>query len=476
MLLVAVLLAGGAPEPARIFSDHAVLQRERQTAIWGTAAPGERVELVLGWDPGHPVVVETDAHGAWCAELHTPAAGGPFTLQLTGREGRRVIEDVMIGEVWLASGQSNMEWRLRDGVEGAQAAVRAAQDPGLRFFEVENVLALEPAADVRGTWIPASPAAAPDFSATAYFFARELRSELGVPIGVISADWGGTPAEAWVSAPGLAAFPEFARELARQREHLRNPGPAEPGRVQPGQAFGPGSPSVLWNGMAAPLASSAIRGVIWYQGESNCERAQAYGRLFPALIGDWRQAFGQPDMPFYFVQIAPFLYPGDTGQAGRLRDAQRRALALPHTGMAVTLDIGEPENIHPVKKREVGERLALWALARTYGRERACSGPLLSDVRVEVGAEGARIRLAFEHGQGLTSHGAELRHWILAGEDRVFHPAEARIEGTTVVVSSPLVSAPVAVRYAWGAADPAELWNAAGLPAASFRTDDWITE
>jgi sialate O-acetylesterase len=235
------------------------------------------------------------------------------------------------------------------------------------------------------------------------------------------------------------------------------------------QASDPGTPSVLWNGMIAPLVPSAIRGVIWYQGESNRERAEQYRRLFPALIQDWRAAFGRGDFPFYFVQLAPFGYPGDTGEAARVRDAQRLALALPNTGMAVTMDIGDPADIHPLKKREVGERLALWALAKTYGRAGECSGPLHRSSRIEKNF----VRVQFDHAAGLTSHGEPVRCVVIAGVDRVFHPVEARIRGEGLAVSSPNVPAPLAVRFGWGAADRTNLWNAAGLPAASFRTDDW---
>jgi sialate O-acetylesterase len=221
--------------------------------------------------------------------------------------------------------------------------------------------------------------------------------------------------------------------------------------------------------MIHPLVPYAIRGAIWYQGESNRERAEQYRELFPALIHDWRMAFGRASFPFYFVQIAPFAYEGDTGQAGALRDAQRLTLAKTDTGMAVTMDIGDPADIHPLKKREVGERLALWALAKTYGRELECSGPLYRGMQ----ASGGAIRIEFEHARGLTSRGEPVRHATIAGADRAFHPAEARIEGETLVVSSPDVKEPVAVRFGWGAADMTNLWNAAGLPASSFRTDDW---
>lgn len=647
MLLPLLLLVGGAPVPARLFSDHMVLQRETRAPIWGRAEAGERLELRVSWAPERRIPAVADAQGRWRAELETPAAGGPFEIQVRGATGTCVLTEVLVGEVWLASGQSNMEWPLDPGhgggVEGWEEVVQGARDPELRVFGVANTLALEPATDVTGEWLPCTPESAPGFSAVAYFFARELRRELGVPVGVISAEWGGTPAEAWTSAAGLADFPEFAPELARAAEALRDPGASEarrraegeaywlrsreldrthglvapeleawddsdwstvelpttfeahgleafdglvwyrralelpagwagqelvielgpiddrdtvfwngariggqeddtawqlprhylvPGEAvragrnvlvvrvldtgglggfsgraedlrltrprQPGakaevlslagpwrwrtgatlaelgwppsrEAFGPGSPSVLWNGMVAPLVPAALRGVIWYQGEANRDRAAQYRRLFPALIRDWRRAFGQPELPFEFVQLAPFGYPGDRGQAAFLRDAQRTTLALPHTGMAVTMDIGDPGDIHPRKKREVGERLARLALAQAYGRELEAFGPLYRSLTVE----GDTLRLAFAHAVGLTTRGEPVRHVTVAGADRVFHPAEARIEGEALVVRSPAVPAPLAVRFGWGAADGTNLWNAAGLPAASFRSDDW---
>lgn len=465
---LAVLAQAGA-EPARglelpaLFSDHLVLQRDAEAPIWGRAATGARVELRASWDE-RVLATTAGADGAWRLELRTPGAGGPHELTLTSGTLVSVVHDVLVGEVWLASGQSNMEWTLGpvvgEGVEGWEQAVRVAQDPELRFFAVKNTPAAVPLADAGARWQASDPESARAFSATAYFFAHELRAELGVPVGVLCAAVGGTPAEAWMRAAALQPFGAFADGLARVAE-------ARPGGTR--TELEPIEPTVLWNGMVAPLVPCALRGVIWYQGEANRTRAEQYRRLFPALITDWRAAFGRPELPFYFVQIAPFAYPGDQGEAGRLRDAQRRALALPHTGMAVTMDIGDAKDIHPLKKREVGERLARWALAETYGRALEYSGPLFCSMQVEGGA----IRIGFEHGEGLTSHGERVRHATIAAADGVFHPAEARIEGEALIVSSPAVAKPAAVRFGWGAADETNLWNAAGLPAACFRTDDW---
>jgi sialate O-acetylesterase len=464
MIALVTLLALADVKLPALFGDHMVLQRESTVHFFGWAEPGEHVEVRPSWSGAKAAATETGANGRWNVELGTPAAGGPFEIVVAGRGRSIELVEVHVGEVWLASGQSNMEWTLGPGVgpgvEGWHEAVAAAEDPELCFFSIENTAAWAPAADVRASWKPSTPDDARALSATAYFFARELRETLGVPVGVVSADWGGTPAEAWTSPAGLADFPEFAGALAEAP--ARAAGPA--GEIDPG------TPSVLWNGMIAPLLPLTVRGVIWYQGEANRERAEQYRTLFPALICDWRRHFADEALPFYFVQIAPYGYAGDTGQAARLRDAQREALSLPHTGMAVTMDIGNPSDIHPTKKREVGERLALWALARTYGRtDLECSGPLYRSMKVE----GSAVRMAFDHTAGLTSRDAEVRCLTIAGADRVFHPAQGRVEGETLVVSSPEVPSPVAVRFGWGAADETNLWNGAGLPASSFRTDDW---
>ena len=455
-----LLALGGELKLPAFFSDGMVLQRETSAPMWGWAAPGEHIVVAPGWRDKPPLETDADANGYWRVYLDTPKDDGPWQIRIAASGGVVLLRDVLVGEVWLASGQSNMEWTLGpgmgNGVEGWEEAVRTSKDAELRFFSVENTVARAPERDVRGHWVAAGPESAKAFSATAYFFARTLREKCGFPVGVITADWGGTPAEAWTSPDGLEDFPEFHEAIL--------------GLDDQSKGIGPNTPSALWNGMIAPLVPFAIRGVVWYQGEANCGRAEQYRKLFPALIHDWHVTFGRASFPFYFVQIAPFAYEGDTGEAAAIRDAQRLTLGTQETGMAVTMDIGNPADIHPLKKREVGERLALWALAKTYGRkEIECSGPLYRSMKVS----GTSIRIEFEHAQGLTSHDEPVRHVTVAGSDHVFHPAEARIEGEALVVSSPEVQSPAAVRFGWGAADMTNLWNAAGLPASSFRTDDW---
>jgi len=625
MLFLCLAAAAELRLPA-FFSDHMVLQRAVEVPLWGFAAPGARVTVRASWSGAVPLSARADAGGRWQVALATAEVRGPGELVIECDGETRTLRDVLVGELWLASGQSNMEWTLGpgvgNGVGGWQEAVASSADPELRYFEVANAVAPAPLDDVQGEWKLASPETSGHFSATAYFFARALRRELGVPVGVIASEWGGTPAEAWTSAHGLSEFPEFAPGLARLTELARDPagagarqeqaleeywreltsfelrvnsidrdvtlpatfeqhgeeafdgagsylrevtlpavwvgqelvlelGPIDdrdqtlwngervgghegtgdwqtprryvvPARlvratntltvrvldtgglggfhggagslrlVRGGETFdlsgtwkwrrgesmatlgwppsletvGPWDPSALSNAMIAPLEPAALAGVIWYQGESNRDRHAQYRKLFPALIEDWRARFRR-ELPFLFVQIAPFGYGGDTGEAFWLREAQRETLSLPQTGMAVTMDIGDPADIHPLEKRLVGERLALLALEQAYGRELVSSGPAFRALRVE----GARLRLEFEHGAGLTTRGEPLRHLEVRGADGVWHAAEAGLEGSTVVAWSAAVPAPVAARLGFGAADRTNLWNAAGLPASSFTSE-----
>jgi sialate O-acetylesterase len=622
-----------------IFSDHMVIQRETDAPVWGWADPGEAVTVIGSWK-NTSVTTRAGKDGRWMTKLPTPEAGGPHQITIQG-SNRVSIEGVFAGEVWICSGQSNMEWRV-NGSDNAEMEIKNANWPMIRHFDVRNVTSTTPKDDCQGKWTTCSPSTVAGYTAVGYFFGRKLHTDLGVPVGLIATNWGGTVAEAWTSEGTLAAnFPEFGPaldQIAKMREGggsnlsavqlawwkgLEKKGPGgignwmtasyddsawdatsvpnnwstvglgdfdgsvwyrrdveipdswvgknlvlelgpaddmdrvwvngqlvgettvqgkhqearryvvpescmEGNEVQitvcvvdtggvgslgskpedmqlqvagvsdgvsigisgkwryqkgisisdvgpfPRQAsFHANSPTALYNGMIAPLVPFAIRGAIWYQGESNRARAPQYRKLFPAMIQDWRESWGQGDFPFGFVQIAPFGYGGDTGQAAALREAQAMALSLPGTGMAVTMDIGNPRNIHPTNKQEVGRRLALWALAESYGREGVVySGPMYASHKVEGGS----IRLAFDHVHGgleIGREGGALSHFTIAGEDQVFHPAIAVINGATIAVSCEAVGHPVAVRYAWGAADQPNLRNAEGLPSPSFRTDDW---
>lgn len=612
------------------FGDHMVLQRECHAAIWGWAAAGSEVLATGSWGGEGRAVAGPG--GAFLLRLPTREAGGPHSVEIAAGEARVVLEDVLIGEVWLCSGQSNMEWPL-DNTQGGAEAAAAANDSELRLLHVPRTTAATPQERCRGRWERATPESAADFSAVAYHFGARLRSELDVPVGLIGSYWGGTPCEAWTSAESLRRRGDFDGALDALRAQseevvdiatLRRrwwqtvemldkdlhggadgsaaavrtadwPVQAVPGRWEDGvlgawdgvawcvrdvevpkgwvgadvtlqlgaiddmdtvfwngqrvggheepghwnrarsytvpaelvtagrariavrivdtggvggiigeaeairalqgeasiplagewklrqgppmsklgafpsdRGVGPRHPTSLYNGMIAPLVPFSLRGFLWYQGEANRGQAWRYRTLLPEMIHDWRTRFGDRNTPFYLVQIAPYGYDGDTGEAAELREAQRLVLAMAGTGVAVTMDVGNPDDIHPRDKRPVGERLAALALTRDYGRAVSAEGPEYVGSR----QEGRNLRLFFRNAEGLAvvDGGATLR---VAGPDRVFHPARVEVQGATLLVSSEAVAQPVSVRHAWGAADAGCLVNGAGLPASSFRTDDW---
>lgn len=612
-----------------------VLQQRSTARIWGWAAAGATIQVTPSWPGAGAATATADAQGRWLTRLSTPAAGGPFTLTITDGHETRAVEDVLVGEVWICGGQSNMEWPLRAGVIEGDSARAAAHHPRMRLFDIPHTDAPGPRTDCAAEWGACTPESVDAFSAVGYFFGRRLLTELDVPIGLIGANWGGSAAEAWMSAaslralggyddildqldlasrdpdtaaaeglrrveawwdrlaevdggitsgfhedalddatwkttstPGpwksddLAAFDgivwlRFAFDappawhaapltlqlgpiddmdttwlngIAVGRTHeadqWRTPrqyevpagvvragrnvvairvvdlagggglyDPTQKMRIYPvGRAgdavslagdwryqIGPSiaelvplpwrrsspmsTPTVMFNGMIAPLTNYAIRGAIWYQGESNRNRADEYERVFSALIEDWRRQWGIA-FPFYFVQIAPYGYAGDLGEIATLRDGQRRVMRLPQTGMVVTLDVGDPEDIHPRHKLVVGERLARWALAHDYGREDIVySGPL----PVDMERDGATLRVRFDHTDGGLQARAPLLGFEIAGADGVFVPARATIDGASLLLCAESVPEPLAVRYAWGAADAGTLFNGAGLPAGTFR-------
>lgn len=484
---------------ASLFQDHAVLQRDQPVPVWGWAEPGEKVTVEFR---GQSVAATADAKGNWQVKLSSLAASAePATLVVRGKN-TLTFSDVLIGEVWLASGQSNMEWRVEQA-NAAAAEIAAAKHPLIRQFDVPNLVAEAPKTTTAGSWIVCSPETAGKFSAVAYYFARDLQKAANVPVGIINSSWGGTPVESWMSASTLGSQPAFRAPLDRWQKTIaeypqkkaeydaalpawEKEDAAALARGKPAQAAfrkanakpraprGPGhhwTPAGLYNGMIAPLVPYALSGAIWYQAESNAEYPAEYAALFSAMIQQWRAEWGR-EFPFYFVQIANFNgTPADRApdQWAWLRDAQEKALALPATGMAVTIDIGTPENIHPKNKQDVGRRLALIARHQLLGEKREFSGPRF--VRSEV--VGTSLRLIFTHATGLNSGKQAPAEFFVAGKDRVFYPAEARIDGETVIVTSAAVSKPVAVRYAWSNAPTANLRNSAGLPAAPFRSDDW---
>lgn len=416
-----------------------VLQRNSIAPIWGWSLPDTVVTLKPGWSE-KVYRVKADASGRWIARIRTREAGGPYTLRIEGPSDSTTLSDVLLGEVWLCGGQSNMEWPLgphagMTAVEGGAEDAAAASDVKLRLFTAERQYSNEPKLNLGGSWSPSTPERAHNFSATAFYFGRKLRKELGVPIGLVVSAVGGTEAELWTSEEALAALPEI--------KHSNR--------------------SKLFNGMIAPLVPYKFRGVIWYQGESNVGRAEQYRALFPAMIRDWRARFEQPRMPFYFVQIAPFPYDG-SGASCVLREAQQwTAQNIPATGMVVTSDITpNVHDIHPSKKREVGDRLAGLALRNLYSKPAEVS-PMYSGMRIE----GSRIRIFFKPAANLRSGHAD--GFEVAGEDLRFQPAQAQIAGQTILVWNQSISKPVAVRYGWTDTSVSSAFTQSGMPIGPFR-------
>lgn len=465
--LTAVPAAWADVKLPQIFGDHMVLQQKSDAAVWGWAEPNEEVTVTL---VDAKATAKTGADGKWKTKITVPAASDkPLTLSVKGKN-EIVLKDVLAGEVWVASGQSNMEWSVAASLNPAEEAKNATH-PLIRMIKVKKTVAESPQEDIivdPGTkkttptsgWAVSAPDTAPSFSAVGYYFARSLQQDLKVPVGIINTSWGGTICEAWTSKEKLASEPSLAHMAERKVV-------ADPMRPNPNQ------PTVLYNAMIAPITSFGIRGAIWYQGESNVGRAAQYRTLFPAMIVDWRARFGQGDFPFLFVQLAPFNYGNQPAELlAEQWESQSKTLALPNTGMCVTTDIGDIKDIHPKNKQEVGRRLALWALANNYGKsDLVYSGPLYDSMTVE----GSKVKLKFKHvGGGLASRDDKpLSHFTIAGEDKMFVPATAVIEGDSVVVSAEGVAKPVAVRFAWNKIAEPNFGNKAGLPASPFRTDDF---
>lgn len=613
------------------FSDSMVLQQNTNAPVWGWANAGEKIEVSGSWS-SKKVEAVADNNGKWMVKLPTPIAGGPYDVTISANE-TKTLHDVLIGEVWICSGQSNMEMPVQGWsgapINNSDAQIAEANYPSIRLFTVEKNIAFTPRQDVKGAWASCSPASAATFSATAYFFGRELYKHLHIPIGLIHTSWGGTVAEAWTSEASLRAMGDFNKGLdvvsqmaINTRETLIKDslntiawekalagnnnnyaadatdtswhtmalpttweskgldidgivwfkrtvdipaawqgktikldlGPIDDNDViflngsvvdstlqdgmwmknrnytvpanlvkagkntlavkvidnaggggiygKPDQLklyaegekdtinlsgdwlykvatvkppvatnSNPNQPSVLYNGMIAPLVPFAIKGAIWYQGEANVGRAKQYSKLFPLMISDWRRLFNEPGFPFYFVQIAPYNYGGDSTQAAALRDAQRRTLTtLQNTGMAVTMDIGEADNIHPANKQDVGKRLSLWALNKTYNNKSVVySGPLYKSFEVK----GKEVIVSFTNTDGgLTSNDKPLKDFELQDADGVWKPATASIKGDKIIVTSNAVARPAGVRYAYYSYAEGTLFNGKGLPASSFTSED----
>ena len=519
VLFIATIIAALSPQagavvhPNPLFSNGTVLQQDAALPVWGTAAEGEAVTVEFDGQTAST----TAKDGKWKVVLKPHKAGGPFELTIKG-ENTLSIKDVLVGEVWICSGQSNMAFTL-SGASTASTERPLANYPHLRLFTVGHNPSALPLTEAPGKWTACTPGSAGIFSAVGYFFGRDIHKATGVPVGMISSSVGGTPAQAWTSLAGLekeptsksyadtahaliAAYPEkaqkypeektaFDAQLAKWNEAggkayetalkawpaenkaavdagkpaIPKPEFAQPKPANPAPPYGGASqPTVLFNGMIAPLVPYAIKGAIWYQGEANSGNGLGYRKLFPALIANWRAQWGQGDFPFFFVQIAPH-----NGMRPEIREAQfLTSLKTPNTAMAVITDFGEPGDIHPKNKEPVGVRLALAARALTYGEKIEYSGPVYDSLTID----GARAVLRFTHvGGGLVAKGGELKGFTVAGEDKAFVAAKAEIVGDTVVVSADGVAAPVAVRFGWANVPVVNFYNLDGLPASPFRTD-----
>lgn len=476
-----------------VIGSHMVLQRGMPLTIWGWAAPGEDVTVVLGESKAS---TKTDAAGNWLVKLPEMAPGGPFDMTITGKNTIQ-LTDILIGEVWIGSGQSNMQWPVAASAN-AQEEIKAADYSKLRLFSVPLVPSGTPAKNVAATWQVCTPQTVPGFSAVCYYFGRELHKTLDVPVGMIASSWGGTAIQPWIPPAGFASQKELDKERADIQNRLVTYVAAIKARLPELQAWLPGAeqaaaegrqpdampdlprhplnsegaPIGLYNGMIHPLVPFAFRGALWYQGESNRGMGMHYHTLMKALVQGWRTVWAQGDFPFLFVQLAPYRYDQNTMALPEIWEAQTASLSIPNTGMVVTTDIGNINDIHPANKHEVGRRLALWALAKTYGKtELVYSGPLFESMAVEPGQ--VRIKFKFAEGGLMSRDGKPLSWFSIAGEDKKFVPATADIEGDSLLVRSPQVALPVAVRFGWHQLAEPNLSNKAGLPASPFRTDRW---
>ncbi len=514
-LLGCFAVAGNAMAAARIagcFGNNMVLQREIKVPVWGSAAPGEKITVNFA---GQTRETTADADGRWRVDLDPmPANNKPAVLVV--KAGNTItVKNVLVGDVWVCSGQSNMAMRVNGCLDWKKEAAKADL-PDIRQMRLGCQAAPRPLNDRHASWTVCSPRSVGGFTAAGFFFARKLYQELKIPIGLLYTNWGGTRIEPWTPPAGFqtvpqlkriadkiaawdpatekgkqafaAALKKMAEWLPRAEAALQAGRPFPPQPMLPGGAGNRGQPTHLYNAMIHPLLPYAIRGVIWYQGEANGGEGMSYFYKMQALIRGWRKVWGQGDFPFYFVQLANYQAPNNRPGCGngwaRVREAQRKSLTIPNTGMAVIIDIGLANNIHPKNKQDVGLRLALWALAKTYGRKNlVCSGPLYRGCKVEGGA----MRIEFDYvGSGLMVGekiglaptrevpDGKLKRFAIAGKDKKWFWADAKIDGNTVLVSSPKVKEPVAVRYAYSMnPQGCNLYNKEGLPASPFRTDNW---
>ena len=484
---------GGVGVPG-MFLDHMVLQQDAEVRIWGWADAGESIEIRPGWDKDNPTSVEAGQDRLWSVFLKTPKADGrSHDLIIKGRDNTIALKDVVLGELWLTGGQSNMSmgmsgWKDQPILGGAEDAAKADY-PLIRMFQFRGGASGAMANNVAGgKWTVCTPETAIRFSATGFYFAREIHLKTGCPVGIIHTSIGGVRIERWIRREYLENDDDF-RDITETHDQKYEEWKAaveEAKKLGKQPPRGPHNqmPSWAYNGIIAPFRKMTIRGFAWYQGEANVGNGYRYRKLLTAMIDNWRADFGNPRMPFLVVQITNYTHhapgtgverysgpPRESGYA-ELREAQLMAARRENVGLAVTIDIGDTDSIHPANKRDVGKRLALWTLAGDHGQDVVYSGPMYVGYQYEKEKE--KIRIIFDHAEtGLVAKGDRLEGFAIAGKDRKFVWADAEIDRQTVVVSSPTVAEPVAVRYAWDTHPDCNLYNRADLPASPFRTDNW---
>ncbi|GAA4315929.1 sialate O-acetylesterase [Compostibacter hankyongensis] len=453
ILLTCSLSGYGMIRLPGIISDNMVMEQHSDVRIWGWGEPYEKVSVTTSWDHKTYPPVVVDGNARWELTIHTPAAGGPYTLDIEGKN-HLTVKNILIGEVWLCSGQSNMEMCANWGLKDAQAALPRSHCPEIRFFQVPKRTASVPQQQIEGRWVICDSATLAPFSAVGYFFGRTLYQRLACPVGLIESAWGGTSAEVWSPDSMITHDPILQRAA---------------GKIVPnGQC--PNLPGYAFNAMIAPLIPYKIAGVIWYQGENNTVNAGSYARLFTRMMDSWRSGWGY-DLPFYFVQIAPYHY-GQPYVGALLREAQAASARLPHTGMVVITDlVDDTSNVHPADKHDVGLRLANRALSETYHVGGiAYQSPVFKAMTIR----NHQAWVTFQHGEeGLTVKGGQVRELFIAGEDQIFYPAEARIKDDMLIVWSDRVPRPVAVRYGFSNTGIGNLFGKNGLPVGPFRSDHW---
>jgi sialate O-acetylesterase len=458
LLILPVLLAFNSALFAKVilpsvFADNMVLQQNSTVAIWGWSDPAETVKIVAGWNEKDTIKVKASNSSKWSTTIKTIGAGGPYSIRILG-SSKIELKNVMLGEVWICSGQSNMEWSVNHKIINGEEDAAKASNPNIRIFHVQKIGAEYPQETCNATWAVCSPETMRATSAVGYFFARELQQKLNVPVGIIVSAWGGTPAEVWIEKSRIESNPTLNAHKYNEKFD-----------------WWPGTPGTLYNSMIAPFVPYGIAGAIWYQGESNCGNYQIYAQLMKTLIENWRADF-KKDFPFYLVQIAPYTY-GDKGTSEYLREQQELITkTVPNTGMVVISDLVDNiKDIHPRNKVDVGKRLANYALAETYKQNiGAYKSPAYQSMQVEKD----KIRLSFSNViTGLKSTGKTPMQFLIAGDDQKFVPATAKIEGSTIVLSSKLVKVPVAARFCFDDTSMPDVFSAEGLPLAPFRTDKW---